>query len=200
MTKDTLDMLVEGGNAKPGPATAPKLAQYKMNVGKLFTDINEKTKEYKGMNVPVKIEIDTDNGNYSIKVGIPPIASLIKKEMGIKKFGAEKKEKTEVEKTDAKPKAEKGKPAAAVETPVETATEEKKPVEKKEKIIYGNLTIEQAIKIAKMKKDSMLAKTMRSALKEVIGACVSMPITVENKNPKDVLVDIDKGNYDDKLK
>lgn len=199
MVKEVIDLLVEGGNAKAGPTTAPRLAQFKINISQLFNDINEKTKEYKGMNVPVKIEIDTSSGSYNIKVGVPPIASLIKKELGLKKFGFEKKEVTEEVKTEAKPNEEKPKSTATTEVSTPIATEEPKP-EKKEKIIFGDLTIDQAIKIAKMKRESLLAKTMKGALKEVVAACVSMPITVEGKNPKEVLRDIDEGKYDNLLK
>lgn len=192
MAKEMLGLLVEGGNAKPGPATAPKLAQFKINMGQLFNDINEKTKEYKGMNVPIEIEIDTGTGSYKVRVGVPPVASLIKKEMGIKKFGLEKKQEAGEEEGEERDK----KKAAAKE---EKAGE--KPKEKKEeKKIFGNLSIDQAIKIAKMKQDGMLAKSLKSALKEVVGACVSMPITVEDKTAKEVLRDIDAGAYDDKLK
>ncbi len=197
MAKETLDLLVEGGNAKPGPTTAPKLSQFKINMSQLFNDINDKTKEYKGMNVPVKIDIE--NGSYSIRVGVPPVASLIKKEMGVKKFGVEKKE-SDV-KVEAKPKDKKGEaPKEDAPAVTQPAVVEEPKVEKKEKIIFGNLTIDQAIKIAKMKRDSLLAKDMKKALKEVVGACASMPITVEGKNAKDVLRDIDSGLYDNKLK
>ena len=200
MGNETLDLLIEGGNAKAGPTTAPKLAQFKVNMSQLFNDINEKTKDYKGMNVPVKVEIDTSNASYNIKVGVPPVSALIKKEMNIKKFGVEKKQEEAGAKVEAKPKEEKTKPAATTpETPAAVVPEEPKP-EKKEKIIYGNLTIDQAIKIARMKRDSMLSRTMKGSLKEVIGACVSMPITVEGKSPKEVLQDIDNGVYDNKLK
>ncbi len=202
MAKEILDLFVEGGNAKPGPTTAPRLAQFKINMSQLFNDINEKTKEYKGMNVPVKVEIDTNNGSYSIRVGVPPVASLIKKEMGVPKFGVEKKEKVEEVKVEEKKPEKEEKSKAAVpetETPAAPVVEEPKP-EKKEKIIYGNLTIDQAIRIAKMKRESLLSKTMKGALKEVVAACVSMPITVEGKGAKEVLQDIDDGIYDDKLK
>lgn len=50
-----------------------------------------------------------------------------------------------------------------------------------------------------MKRDSLLAKDMKKALKEIVATCVSMPITVENKNPKEVLKDIDEGKYDNKI-
>ncbi|MEM7826115.1 MAG: 50S ribosomal protein L11 [Candidatus Aenigmatarchaeota archaeon] len=83
--KDVIELLVEGGKASPGPTTAPKLSAYKLNVGEVFKKINEKTKEYEGLQVPVKIIVDKEKGSYEIEVGIPPVASLIKKELGFVK-------------------------------------------------------------------------------------------------------------------
>ncbi|MFH8080958.1 MAG: 50S ribosomal protein L11 [Candidatus Aenigmatarchaeota archaeon] len=180
MSKETIEILVEGGNAKPGPTTAPKLSQYKINIGELFNKINQETKEYKGMNVPVKIVIDTDTKEYSIKVGVPPVASLIKKELGLEKIGG----------GPSKKEGAKGKEKAGKEEKVE---------EKQEKKIVGNLTIEQCVKIAKMKQSSLLSKNLKNAVKEVVGACVSMPITVEGKPPKQVIKEIDQGLYDKKI-
>ncbi len=59
--------------------------------------------------------------------------------------------------------------------------------------VVGNLTLEQVIKIAKMKRKQMLAYTLKSAVKEVLGTCVSMGVTVEGKHPKDVIREIDEG-------
>jgi len=81
--KETLELLVEGGKASPGPTTAPKLSAYKLNVGEVFKKINEMTKDYEGMKVPVKIIIDKETKEYEIKIGTPPTSSLIKKELGI---------------------------------------------------------------------------------------------------------------------
>ncbi len=203
MGKETLDLLIEGGNAKPGPTTAPKLSQYKVNMGQLFNEINEKTKEYKGMNVPVKIVIDTSKFSYEIKVGVPPVSSLIKKELGLKKMGVEKKAEDKI-----KPAAvEEKKPAEVTEkkygkTPAATPVEEPAPKkeEKKERIIYGNLKMEQIVKITKMKRESLLAKDFKKAVKEVVGAVVSMPLTIEGKPAKEVLKEIDEGKYDSLLK
>jgi large subunit ribosomal protein L11 len=78
--KEVIELRVEGGKASPSPTIKSKLSAYKLNVEEIFKQINEKTKEYKGMEVPVKIFI---NSNYEIKVGTPPVASLIKKELGI---------------------------------------------------------------------------------------------------------------------
>lgn len=62
--------------------------------------------------------------------------------------------------------------------------------------VVGNLTIEQAINIAKMKIDSMLSSNLKNALKEVLGTCVSMGVTVDGLRPKEVQRRIDRGEYD----
>lgn len=196
MTKETIDLLVEGSNAKPGPTTAPKFSQYKINMGEIFQKINEETKEYKGMNVPVKVIIDTDTKAYTIKVGVPPVSSLIKKELKLEKIGGGPKR----EKAAENAPAEKPLPSKKEEKPKEIApVVEAKPEEEKPRVIVGNLTIDQCIKIAKMKQSGLLSKTLKNAVKEVVGSCVSMPITVEGKSPKEVLKDIDNGMYDSKL-
>jgi large subunit ribosomal protein L11 len=59
--------------------------------------------------------------------------------------------------------------------------------------------MEGAIKIADMKRDDMLAKEIKARVKEVLGTCVSMGITVDGKSAKDVQAEIDRGVYDDKL-
>ena len=81
--QETIDLLIEGGKAAPGPSTAPKLSMYKLNIGQIFSDINGKTKDYSGMQVPVKLKIDTEMKSYEISVGTPPVASIIKKELKI---------------------------------------------------------------------------------------------------------------------
>ena len=61
----------------------------------------------------------------------------------------------------------------------------------------GNLTIQQVIKIAKMKRQELLAKNLKKAAKEVLGSCVSMGVTVEDKDPREVQREIDEGKYDE---
>jgi len=63
----------------------------------------------------------------------------------------------------------------------------------------GNLTVDQAIKVAKMKQDGLLGKNLKKKTKEVIGTCVSMGITVEGKKPQEVQKAIDDGVYDSKF-
>jgi large subunit ribosomal protein L11 len=92
--KEIIDLMVEGGKASPGPTSAPRLSAMKVNIQQIFSQINEKTKEYVGMQVPVKIEIDTETKAFEIKVGIPPMSSLIIKEMGIEVAKITEEDKT----------------------------------------------------------------------------------------------------------
>jgi large subunit ribosomal protein L11 len=63
----------------------------------------------------------------------------------------------------------------------------------------GNISIDSAIKIAKIKMPDLRAKTLKAALKQVVGTCVSMGIKVDGKEPKQVIKDIDSGLYDNML-
>jgi len=203
MAKKTVEALIDGGKATPAPPLGPTLAQYKVNIGKIIQELNEKTKEYDGMKVPVKIIVDDETKEYKFEIGTPPVSSLIRKELGLKIIGEEKKESAEAppaEEVKEETKAEGGKPTAAEGTTEGTATPAEPVAVKKERVIVGDLTIDQCIKIMKMKRDTLLAKNTRKALKEIVGSVVSMPLTVEGKNPKEVLKDIDEGKYDDKLK
>lgn len=88
MGKETIEALVEGGKASAAPPLGSSLGPLKVNIGEIVSKINEKTKEFKGMKVPVKIEIKEDK-TYNITVGTPPASQLIKKEIGIEKGSGE---------------------------------------------------------------------------------------------------------------
>lgn len=184
MGKETLELLVEGGKAAPGPGSAPKLSMLKLNVGEIFKEINEKTSGYAGMQVPVKIEIDIETKQYKILIGTPPVSSLIKKELGIEKAGFAKPEES----------------AAPAEAGEEKPAEEK-PKPKEEKIVLGDLKFEQVVKIAKLKMNDFLAKDLKAAVKQVVGTANSMTgILVEGKRPKEIIKEVEEGKWDDKLK
>lgn len=87
MTKKTVKALVEGGKASAAPPLGPALGQLKVNIGKVVEEINKKTKDFSGMQVPVEIVVDTGTKEFEISVGTPPTSSLIKKELGAKKMG-----------------------------------------------------------------------------------------------------------------
>ncbi len=69
----------------------------------------------------------------------------------------------------------------------------------KDKNFVGNISMEQILKVAKMKKDIMLAANLKAALKEVAGTCVSMKLTIENMPPKDFIKAVSDGKFDKKI-
>jgi large subunit ribosomal protein L11 len=56
--------------------------------------------------------------------------------------------------------------------------------------------MEAAVRIARMKRNDMLSYDLKHAVKEVVGTCVSMGVSVDGKRPKEVLAAIDAGTYD----
>jgi len=60
--------------------------------------------------------------------------------------------------------------------------------------------MEQVVRIAKLKRPQLLAKTLKAAAKEVLGSCVSMGVTVNGKDPREVQKEIDEGKYDEFFK
>ena len=63
------------------------------------------------------------------------------------------------------------------------------------KEMVGNIAIEQVIKIAKMKQDTMFINNLKSAIKTVIGSCNSMGVLVEGKNSLEINKELDEGKY-----
>ncbi len=121
--------------------------------------INDLTKAYAGMKVPVKVLVDVDDKSFEVEIGTPTTSALIVKELGI-------------EKGSGTPKAAK----------------------------VGDLTPEKIIKIARMKRTDSYARTLKSAVKEVAGACLSMGVTIGSKEPKEFMKELDSGAYDSVLK
>jgi large subunit ribosomal protein L11 len=154
----SISALVTGGEASAGPPLGPALGPMGINVLQVVNTINDKTKDFSGMKVPVKVEVNPDTKKFTVEVGVPPTAALINKEAGVVK----------------------GSGAAGT-------------------AVAGNIDIESAIKIAKMKIDSSYARDIKGALKEVIGTCLSSGIQVENKPAKEVYDDIKTGKYNEAL-
>ncbi|MCK5587942.1 MAG: 50S ribosomal protein L11 [Candidatus Lokiarchaeota archaeon] len=80
-----IQSLVDGGKASAGPPLGPALGPTGVNVYQIIQAINEKTKDYAGLKVPVTITINTDDKSFSIEIGTPPTSALLMKELGIEK-------------------------------------------------------------------------------------------------------------------
>jgi len=149
-----VEALVPGGTATPGPPLGPSLGPLGVNVKAIIDKINEQTKAFRGMQVPIKIIVD-DKKQFTIQVGTPPTSALIKKELGVETGSGTPNTKT-----------------------------------------IGNLTAKQAVKIAHMKKSDTLSKTLKGAVKEVVGSCVPLGVTFEGLNPKEAIAAINSGKFD----
>jgi len=80
-----ISSLVTGGGASAGPPLGPALGPLGVNIMEIIKAINEKTKDFEGMKVPVTVLVDPDTKKWDIEVGIPSAAALILKEAGIQK-------------------------------------------------------------------------------------------------------------------
>ncbi|MEM2455554.1 MAG: 50S ribosomal protein L11, partial [Candidatus Bathyarchaeia archaeon] len=83
--KKIVEFIVEGGKATGGPPIGPAIGPLGVNVVAVVNKINELTKEYTGMKVPVKVIIDPETKVFEVEVGIPTTAALILKEVGVEK-------------------------------------------------------------------------------------------------------------------
>ena len=156
--KKTVELLVSGGQANAGPPLGPALGPLGVNVMAIVNKINEVTKDYSGMKVPVKVVVDTENKQFEVTVGTPTASALIVSEL-------------KIEKGSGTPNTQK----------------------------VGNLDMNQIVRIAKIKRSELLAKTLKAATKEVLGVCVSMGVTAEGKDPREIQREIDEGKYDEML-
>jgi len=84
----TFDVIVDGGKATPGPPLGPGLSPLGVNVKAVVDQINEKTKAFAGIKVPVKVIVDPATKEFVIKVGSPSTAELIKKELKLEKLAS----------------------------------------------------------------------------------------------------------------
>jgi len=153
--KKTVELLVAGGQANAGPPLGPALGPLGVNVMAIVNRINELTKDYAGMKVPVKVLVDPDTKQFDVTIGTPTVSALIVSEL-------------KIEKGSGTPSTQK----------------------------VGNLTINQVMRIAKMKRPELLARNLKTATKEILGACISMGVTAEGKDPREVQREIDEGKYD----
>lgn len=160
--------LVDGGKATPAPPLGPSLAPTKVNIGQVIAAINEKTKDFAGMQVPVTIRIDPATKEFEVTVGSPSVAALIKKELKVK---------------------------ILAKAPFKVYEKDGVKEEFKE-----SLKFDQIVKITKMKIDDLKTEDLKKAVKQVVASCVSYGVYIEDKQPKEVIKEIDEGKWDDKIK
>jgi large subunit ribosomal protein L11 len=77
----TIEVLVPGGQANPGPPLGPELGPTPVDVQAVVSEINDQTAAFDGTEVPVTVDYE-DDGSFGIDVGVPPTAALIKDELG----------------------------------------------------------------------------------------------------------------------
>jgi large subunit ribosomal protein L11 len=153
--KKVVELLVNGGQANAGPPLGPALGPLGINIVAVVSKINELTKDYAGMRVPVKISVDSEEKTFEVTVGTPTSSALIVAEL-------------KVEKGSGTPNSVK----------------------------VGDLSMEQMVRIAKIKRPELLSPTLKKATKEMLGTCVSVGVTVEGKDPREAQKDVDAGNYE----
>jgi len=149
-----INALVEGGAASAGPPLGPALGPLGVNISEVISEINEKTKEFKGIKVPVKVIIDKDAKKFRIDVGTPPVSELLKKKAGVEKGRKEKDE------------------------------------------VVGDVKLIDIISLAKSVSGKSMAGTLKAATKEVLGTCVSLGLTCNSKNPREIIKEINDGKHD----
>ena len=155
---ETISLLIDGGEAKPGGAIAPALGPLGLNLGKVVADINTNTNSFKGMKVPVSIVVNKTTRSYIIEVGLPPTSALILNKLGLSKGSG-------------------------------TSGHE----------IIGNATFEDIMDVANSKKSDLLATSLATACKEVLGTMVCMGLTCDSIDVREVQKKISAGDYDDQL-
>ena len=67
---EIVEVLVPGGRATPGQPLGPALGPLGINVKAVVDEINRKTADFNGMQVPVRIEVD-DKKQFTVSVGTP---------------------------------------------------------------------------------------------------------------------------------
>ena len=78
-----ISVLVVGGEATAGQPLGPALGPLGVNVLAIVNEINRITGDFKGMRVPVKVEVDTETKKFTVTVGTPTTSALLVKEAGL---------------------------------------------------------------------------------------------------------------------
>lgn len=143
---DEVSVLVEGGKASAGPPLGPALGPLGVNVGQVVAQINQETKQFAGMRVPVIVRVNPQTRAFTLVVGRPPVAALLLKEAG-------------KEKGSGKPKTE----------------------------TVGDVKLDAIRQIAEAKGEDLFGRSIEQKMNQVIGTCVSLGLTVDGEDPREVL-------------
>ena len=139
-----------GGTATPAPPVGPALGAHGVNIGQFVSQFNERTKNQRGITIPVVISVFSDR-SFTFEIKSPPAAVLLKQAAGIpieKKKGGEVIPGEEKTKRSGKYKGFKVTPA-------------------------------QVAEIAKTKLADLNARDLEHAARIVAGTARSMGLTVE---------------------
>ncbi len=71
-----------GGTATPAPPVGPALGAHGVNIGQFVSQFNDRTKDQRGIMIPVVISIFSDR-SFTFITKSPPAAVLLKKAAGI---------------------------------------------------------------------------------------------------------------------
>jgi len=75
---------VPGGSATPAPPVGTSLGKFGINLGQFVSQFNDRTKEAKGMPIPVVVNVYNDR-TFDFITKSPPAAALLKEAAGIAK-------------------------------------------------------------------------------------------------------------------
>src|SRR4051812_43233299 len=71
-----------GGQATPAPPVGPALGAHGVNIGQFVSQFNERTKDMRGITIPVVISVFSDR-SFTFETKSPPAAVLLKQAAGI---------------------------------------------------------------------------------------------------------------------
>jgi len=152
--KKIISIEVEGGKATQIPQLNSTLAPLGISVAEIVEKINERTRMFEGMKVPVRVTVDLDTKEYEITVVTPSTTSLLLRAAGAKAPSGD-------------------------------------PMHQK----IGDISFEEIVKVALIKKPELLAKTIKGAVKTILGSARSIGLLVDGKDPKQVSREVDEGLY-----
>ncbi len=78
-----IKLIVDGAEMRPGPTVAQKIGPLGINMGQVISEVNKATVEFKGIKVPITLDIDPKTKKFKVEVSSPPTSELLKKELGL---------------------------------------------------------------------------------------------------------------------